>query len=219
VIYDAAHAFGVKCHCGSVLTHGDMSVLSFHATKVFTTFEGGAIVCPDDKMRQRINYLKNFGFADELTVVAPGINGKMSEFNAALGLLQIKGIDQALGARKAIDQRYRTGLADMAGIRCVQSAGEMAANYAYFPILVQPDYPLSRDALYQKFRDNDIYVRRYFYPLISDFPMYRGLPSAAHSNLPVASAIARQVLCLPIYPELTNDQVDRILELLRAKHR
>jgi dTDP-4-amino-4,6-dideoxygalactose transaminase len=219
VIYDAAHAFGVKCHCGSVLTHGDMSVLSFHATKVFTTFEGGAIVCPDDKMRQRINYLKNFGFADELTVVAPGINGKMSEFNAALGLLQIKGIDQALGARKAIDQRYRTGLADMAGIRCVQSAGEMAANYAYFPILVQPDYPLSRDALYQKFRDNDIYVRRYFYPLISDFPMYRGLPSAAHSNLPVASAVARQVLCLPIYPELTNDQVDRILELLRAKHR
>ena len=149
VIYDAAHAFGVRCHCGSVLTHGDLSVLSFHATKVFTTFEGGAIVCPDVKTRQRINYLKNFGFADEVTVVAPGINGKMSEFNAALGLLQLKGIDQALEKRRAIDARYRLALADVAGIRCVRSAGEARCNYAYFPILVQPDYPLSRDALYR----------------------------------------------------------------------
>jgi dTDP-4-amino-4,6-dideoxygalactose transaminase len=218
VIYDAAHAFGVKCHCGSVLNHGDLSVLSFHATKVFTTFEGGAIVCRDQKMRHRINYLKNFGFADELTVVAPGINGKMSEFNAALGLLQIKGVDQALAKRRAIDARYRAGLADLKGIRCVQPSGEMTANYSYFPILVQPDYPLSRDALYAKFRDNDINVRRYFYPLISDFPMYRGLPSAAHSNLPVASSIARQVLCMPIYPGLANDDVDRILDLLWSKH-
>ncbi len=216
VIYDAAHAFGVQCHCGTVLQHGDLSVLSFHATKVFTTFEGGAIVCPDEKSRQRINYLKNFGFADEVTVVAPGINGKMSEFSAALGLLQLTGIDGALAERKIIDERYRAGLADVAGIRCLQSAGEMRSNYAYFPILVQPDYPLARDALFQKMRDNGIFVRRYFYPLISDFPMYRSLPSAAHSNLPTAKKMAEQVLCLPIYPGLQHDQVDRVLELLRV---
>jgi dTDP-4-amino-4,6-dideoxygalactose transaminase len=147
--------------------------------------------------------------------VAPGINGKMSEFNAALGLLQLKGIDQALAKRKAIDERYRTGL-PIPGIQCVQPAEEMRPNYAYFPILIQPDYPLSRDALYQKFRDHDIYARRYFFPLISDFPMYRGLPSAAHSNLPVARKVAQQVLCLPIYPGLPLDQVDRILDLLRG---
>jgi dTDP-4-amino-4,6-dideoxy-D-glucose transaminase len=219
VIYDAAHAFGVRRDCGSVLTHGDLSVLSFHATKVFTTFEGGAIVCPDEKTRQRINYLKNFGFADEVTVVAPGINGKMSEFNAALGLLQLKGIDQALEKRRAIDARYRLALGDVAGIRCVRSAGESRCNYAYFPILVQPEYPLSRDALYQKFRDQNIYVRRYFYPLISDFPMYRGLPSAAHHNLPVARQVAQQVLCLPIYPGLPHDQVDRVIDLLACRPR
>jgi dTDP-4-amino-4,6-dideoxygalactose transaminase len=197
-----------------VLTHGDLSVLSFHATKVFTTFEGGAIICPDEKTRQRINFLKNFGFADEVTVVAPGINGKMSEFNAALGLLQLRGVDQALAKRRAIDERYRAGFAKVSGIRCIQPAGEMRANYAYFPILIDAAYPLSRDALYEKFRSHEIYVRRYFYPLISDFPMYRGLPSAAHSNLPVARMVAQQVLCLPIYPELPLDQVDRILDLL-----
>ena len=216
VIYDAAHAFGVQCHCGSVLSHGDLSVLSFHATKVFTTFEGGAIICPDEKSRQRINYLKNFGFADEVTVVAPGINGKMSEFNAALGLLQLKKVDQALAKRKAIDERYRAGLAGFAGIECLRGTGERRPNYAYFPVLIQPGYPLSRDALYQKFRDHEIYVRRYFYPLISDFPMYRGLPSATHENLPVAARIAQQVLCLPIYPEMQHEQVDRVLELLRS---
>ena len=214
IIYDAAHAFGVRCHCGSVLAHGDLSVLSFHATKVFTTFEGGAIICPDEKTRQRINFLKNFGFADEVTVVAPGINGKMSEFNAALGLLQLKGVDQALAKRRAIDERYRAGLAKVTGIRCIQSAGEARANFAYFPILIGPDYPLSRDALYEKFRSHEIYVRRYFYPLISDFPMYRGLPSAAHSNLPVARMLSQQVLCLPIYPELPLDQVDRVVDFL-----
>jgi dTDP-4-amino-4,6-dideoxygalactose transaminase len=216
VIYDAAHAFGVQRAGGSVLTHGDLSVLSFHATKVFTTFEGGAIACPDEKTRQRINYLKNFGFADEVTVVAPGINGKMSEFNAALGLLQLKGIDRALARRKAIDERYRAALERIPGIRCVGTAGETRCNYAYFPILIQPDYPLSREGLYQKFRDEGIYARRYFYPLISEFPMYRGLPSAAHTNLPVARKIAQQVLCLPIYPELEHEQVDRVLDLLVA---
>ena len=216
VIYDAAHAFGVKCHGGSVLDYGDLSVLSFHATKVFTTFEGGAIICPDERTRQRVNYLKNFGFADEVTVVAPGINGKMSEFNAALGLLQLRGVDAALAKRKAVDERYRAGLQHVEGIDCVQGTGEECCNYAYFPVLIRPHYPLSRDALYQRFRDQGIFVRRYFYPLISDFPMYRGLPSASHDNLPVAKKIAEQVLCLPIYPGLPHDQVDRVLELLKT---
>ena len=214
VIYDAAHAFGVQCRGASVLNHGDLSVLSFHATKVFTTFEGGAIVCPDAKTKQRVDHLKNFGFVDETIVVAPGINGKMSEFNAALGLLQLKGIDEALRRRKAIDARYRGALARVAGIHCLADAGETVANYAYFPILVRPGYPLSREALYKKLRDNGVYARRYFYPLISDFPMYRGLPSAAHSNLPVASKAASEVLCLPIYPALSDEQVDSVVELV-----
>jgi dTDP-4-amino-4,6-dideoxygalactose transaminase len=214
VIYDAAHAFGVQCHDGSVLNHGDLSVLSFHATKVFNTFEGGAIVCPDAKTKQRVDHLKNFGYVDETIVVAPGINGKMSEFNAALGLLQLKGIDEALRKRKAIDARYREGLGGVKGIHCLSGSGERVANYAYFPILVRPEYPLNREALYQKLRDNGIYARRYFYPLISDFPMYRGLPSAAHSNLAVASKAASEVICLPIYPALSDEQADSVLDLL-----
>jgi len=214
VIYDAAHAFGVQCHGGSVLNHGDLSVLSFHATKVFNTFEGGAIVCHDAKTKQRIDHLKNFGFVDEVTVVAPGINGKMSEINAALGSLQLKSIDEALRKRKAIDIRYREALAGVKGIHCLPMAGEKTANYAYFPILVQPDYPLSRDALYQELQDNGIYARRYFYPLISDFPMYRGMPSAARTNLPAASKAASEVICLPIYPGLSNEHADFIIELI-----
>jgi dTDP-4-amino-4,6-dideoxygalactose transaminase len=214
VIYDAAHAFGVQDVQGSILRHGDLSVLSFHATKVFNTFEGGAIVCPDAKTKLRIDHLKNFGFVDEVTVVAPGINGKMSEFNAALGLLQLKGIDGALKKRKAIDARYRKGLAGVKGICFLQNAGVKEANYAYFPILVRPECPLNREELYQKLRDNGIYARRYFYPLISDFPMYRGLPSASHSNLPVASKAAREVICLPIYPDQSNEQVDYVIKVI-----
>ena len=214
VIYDAAHAFGVQDRGGSVLRHGDLSVLSFHATKVFTTFEGGAIVCPDAKTKQRVDHLKNFGFVDETIVVAPGINGKMNEFSAALGLLQLKRVADALQRRKAIDARYREGLAGVKGIHCLEGAGETAANYAYFPILVRPGYPLTREALYKKLRDNGVHARRYFYPLISDFPMYRGLPSAAQSNLPVASKAASEVLCLPIYPALSDEQVDCVVELL-----
>lgn len=216
VIYDAAHAFGVQLHAGSLLNHGDLSVLSFHATKVFNTFEGGAIVCPDAKTKVRIDHLKNFGFVDEVTVVAPGINGKMSEFNAALGLLQLKGIDKDLQKRKAIDARYREGLAGVEGIHCHQAAGEKAANYAYFPILVGPEYPLSREELYQRLRDNDIYARRYFYPLISDFPMYRGLPSAAKSNLPVASKAASEVICLPIYPDLAASDISQVIQIISS---
>ncbi|MFA7240216.1 MAG: dTDP-4-amino-4,6-dideoxy-D-glucose aminotransferase VioA [Sulfuricellaceae bacterium] len=215
VIYDAAPAFGVQGHEGSVLNHGDLSVLSFHATKVFNTFEGGAIVCPDAKTKRHIDHLKNFGFVDEVTVVAAGINGKMSEINAAFGLLQLKSIDAALQRRKVIDARYRAGLVDIAGIHCLSDTGEKVSNYAYFPILVQTEYPLSRDALYQKLQDNGICARRYFYPLISDFPMYRGMPSAAHANLPVARRTAEQVICLPIYPALSDEQVDFIIELIR----
>jgi dTDP-4-amino-4,6-dideoxygalactose transaminase len=214
VIYDAAHVFGVQCQGGSVLKHGDLSVLSFHATKVFNTFEGGAIVCPDAKSKQRIDHLKNFGFVDEVTVVAPGINGKMSEVNAAFGLLQLQHVDEAIRKRGVVDARYRAALARVPGIECVGHAGELVANYAYFPILVQADYPLSRDELYQRLKDHGIFGRRYFYPLISDFPMYRGLPSAAPANLPVASRVAQQVICLPIYPALALEDVDRVTSLI-----
>jgi dTDP-4-amino-4,6-dideoxygalactose transaminase len=216
VIYDAAHAFGVQCRGDAMLRHGDMSVLSFHATKVFTTFEGGAIVCRDAKTKQRIDYLKNFGFADDVTVVAPGINGKMSEFNAALGLLQLKHVDRAIARRKEIDEAYRDLLKDVQGIRCVRSGGDVVhSNYAYFPILVERDYKMSREALYRTLRENQIYPRRYFYPLISEFPMYRGLPSASRDNLPVATQAARNILCLPIYPALSDEDVQRIAALIR----
>ena len=214
VIYDAAHAFGVQCHCGSVLNHGDLSVLSFHATKVFNTFEGGAIICPDAKTKLRIDQLKNFGFVDETTVVAPGINGKMSEINAAFGLLQLKHVDGALAKRKSIDAAYREALREVPGIRCLQDAGEQVSNYSYFPLLVEADYPLSRDALYQKLKDNNIFARRYFYPLITDFPMYRGMPSAHRENLPVATAAAQKVICLPIYPDLTSEQLNFIVQVI-----
>lgn len=213
VIYDAAHAFGVQDKDGSVLNHGDMSVLSFHATKVFNTFEGGAIICPDAKTKQRIDHLKNFGFVDEVTVVAPGINGKMSELNAAIGLLQLKHIDHALARRKEIDTIYREALDGVKGIRCVQDAGEAVANYAYFPVMVEADYPLTRDALFQKLREHNIYARRYFYPLISEFSMYRALLSANSKNLPIATETASQVICLPIYPTLTLEEQQRIISL------
>jgi dTDP-4-amino-4,6-dideoxygalactose transaminase len=213
VIYDAAHAFGVKNQDGGILNHGDLSVLSFHATKVFNTFEGGAIICPDEKTKRRIDHLKNFGFVDEVTVVAAGINGKMSEINAAFGLLQLKGIDEALAKRQAIDAHYREGLKDIAGIRCADS-GSYVANYAYFPIFVEKN----RDALYETLKENGIFGRRYFYPLISDFPMYRGLPSAAPSNLPIARKTSEEVICLPIYPELSHDSQDKIINLILEHH-
>lgn len=214
VIYDAAHAFGVRHKGSSVLNCGDLSVLSFHATKIFNTFEGGAIVCPDAKTKQRIDHLKNFGFVDEVTVVAPGINGKMSEINAAFGLLQLKGIDAARLRRRAIDARYRERLAAIAGIDCLPAGEEESANHSYFPILVKEAYGSSRDALFQLLREQDIYARRYFYPLISDFPMYRSMPTAAHSNLPNALQASRQIICLPIYPGLGLDQVDAICAIV-----
>lgn len=216
VIYDAAHAFGVQDAGGSILRHGDLSVLSLHATKVFNTFEGGAIVCKDSKTKLRIDQLKNFGFVDEVTVVEPGINGKMSEFNASLGMLQLKYIDMALLRRKGIDETYRDLLKEIKGIRCLNNAGEKLANYSYFPILIDADYPISRDDLYQKLKNHGINARRYFYPLISDFPMYKGLPSANQENLPFAAEAAAKILCLPIYPALIRDDIQRIVNIISA---
>jgi dTDP-4-amino-4,6-dideoxygalactose transaminase len=214
IIYDAAHAFGVEDEGGSILRHGDMSVLSFHATKVFNTFEGGAIVCPDAKTKVRIDQLKNFGHVGEVNVVAPGINGKMSEFNAALGLLQLKYISQALMRRKLIDAAYRERLQGIKGIRCLGGSGEKTCNYAYFPILVGDGYSIGRDDLYLRMKDMGIHPRRYFYPLISEFPMYRGLPSAQRDNLPRATEAARQVLCLPIYPDLAMEVVEEVCRFI-----
>lgn len=215
VIYDAAHAFGVEDEQGSVLRHGDLSALSFHATKVFNTFEGGALVCPDAKTKQRIDRLKNFGFVNETSVVASGINGKMSEINAAFGMLQLKYVDAAIARRETIDGMFRAGLADVPGIECLSDAGETRANYAYFPILVNENYGLSRDELYGALGERGIHGRRYFYPLISDFPMYRHLPSAQHANLPVARQAANQVICLPIYPALADQDINRIVDAIR----
>lgn len=219
VIYDAAHAFGVRQDGVSVLNHGDLSILSFHATKVFNTFEGGAIICPDAKIKQRIDYLKNFGFADETTVMAPGINGKMNEVQAAFGLLQLRHIDSALGQRRAVFERYRQGFEGVEGISLLEPPAGLEWNYAYCPVLVDEQrFGCSRDALYDRYREQGILVRRYFYPLISEFPMYRGLPSAALSGQPHALHVSRQVLCLPIYPQLPADTQQNIIDIALACH-
>ncbi len=214
VIYDAAHAFGVKDSKGSILNYGDLSVLSFHATKVFNTFEGGAIICPDEKTKVRIDQLKNFGHVGETTVVAPGINGKMSEVNAAMGLLQLQHLDEALAKREQNDRLYREKLAAAKGIHCLNPSGEEVSNYAYFPILIQADYPISRDQLYQKLKSHSLHPRKYFSPLISDFPMYRGLPSASSDNLPVATLAAERIMCLPFYPDLPSEIISEICEII-----
>lgn len=214
VIYDAAHAFGVNLDGQSVLEFGDMSVLSFHATKVFNTFEGGAIVCKDEKTKQRIDFLKNFGFADEVTVVAPGINAKMNEVQAAFGLLQLKHLAHALDERARVDRRYREALAGVPGLHLHEIPPNATRNFSYFPVLIDGEFPIGRDALYEKLREAGIYSRRYFYPLISEFSSYRGLPSAKRENLPVATRIAEQVLCLPIYPALGADEQGRVIDVI-----
>ena len=217
VIYDAAHAFGVRDERGgSILNSGDLSILSFHATKVFNTFEGGAIICPDEKTKVRIDNLKNFGFVDETTVVATGINGKMSEFNAALGLVQLKYVEEAISKRQLIDTMYRTHLAGVPGLRFVTDEAYSSSNFAYFPVLIGPEFPVSRDALYVHLKKEGFHTRRYFYPLISDFSMYRGLSSAARNNLPVAASAASQVLCLPIYPDLSTELVMELCDLVKT---
>ena len=216
VIYDAAHAFGVKQNGTSLLDFGDLSVLSFHATKVFSTVEGGAIVCHDEKMKQRIDFLKNFGFADETTVVAPGINAKMNEVQAAFGLLSLKIVDEAITKRKKVAEIYRKGLTGIKGISFLPEFPDIQHNYAYFPILVnEQEYGMSRDALYETMQRHNIYGRRYFYPLISEFPTYRGLPSSQPENLPVATRVASQVICLPMHHELTEEQVKQIIDIIK----
>ena len=216
VIYDAAHGFGVRYRGEGLSRHGDLSVLSFHATKVFTTFEGGAIVCPDGKTKQRIDHLKNFGIADEVTVIAPGINGKMSEVQAAFGLLQLEHVDACIDRRKAVDRRYRLAIQGLAGISMLPEPADTDPNYAYFPVLVEPEFGITRDELYLRLRAQGIHARRYFYPLISEMPMYRGLPSAVASNLPNANKSAAQVLCLPIYPDLDPEDQQKVIQVVRG---
>lgn len=216
VIYDAAHAFGINYKGESLLKWGDLSILSFHATKVFNTFEGGAIISPDAKTKQRIDRLKNFGIADELTVTAPGINGKMSEINAAFGLVQLKHIDDAMAQRQAVDSRYRCELTEVTGISLYQHDINANSNFSYFPILVEAEYPLSRDELYEKLKAHGILSRRYFYPLISNMPMYRGVPTADTVHLPLANALAEKVLCLPIFNELTIEQQQQVITVIKG---
>ena len=216
VIYDAAHAFGVQLRGDSLLNHGDLSVLSFHATKVFTTIEGGAIVCPDAKTKQRIDYLKNFGIADEVTVMAAGINGKMNEVQAAFGLLQLQHVDEFIANRTHIAKTYSDHLGTIPGIRLAPAVPDTRPNHSYFPIFIEPTFPISRDEVYERLKTRGVYARRYFYPLLSDMPMYRGLPSAARSHLPNAVRIADEVLCLPIYPALTDHDVMRVIELITS---
>ncbi|MBL5930392.1 DegT/DnrJ/EryC1/StrS family aminotransferase [Lelliottia amnigena] len=216
VIYDAAHCFGVKQDDISILNYGDLSVLSFHATKVFNTFEGGAIICHDAKTKQRIDYLKNFGFADETVVMAPGINAKMNEVQAAMGLLQLKYIDSALNERAIIYQRYVGLLRDvLPQIEFITPAENINWNYSYFPVLIREKSAVSRDEIYAALRQHDIYARRYFYPLISAFPMYRHFPTANAQHLPVASEISYAVLCLPIFPGLSESDQTRIISVIK----
>ncbi|WP_321369253.1 DegT/DnrJ/EryC1/StrS family aminotransferase [uncultured Draconibacterium sp.] len=216
VIYDAAHAFSVRQKGESILNFGDLSVLSFHATKVFNTIEGGAIVCHNEKIKKQIDYLKNFGITGETEVVAPGINAKMNEVQAAYGILQLKSIDEHIKERKKLSEIYRKYLDGVRGIRLMKQPEDLNYNYAYVPIFVdEQEYGISRDALYKKLEDNNIYGRRYFYPLISQFPTYQGLDSAKPSNLPVAMRLSQEVICLPIYPELHASDVRMICSLIK----
>jgi len=215
VIYDAAHCFGVKVNGESILKQGDMSTLSFHATKVFNTAEGGALIVKDAETKQRVDYLKNFGFADETEVVAPGINSKMDEIRAALGLLNLKRVDEAIEMRRHVAIKYREALRNVRGVRFFDDMPGVKHNYSYFPIFINAEeYGMTRDELYNKMKEQDVLGRRYFYPLISTFSTYRGLPSAAPENLPVATRIANEVICLPIHQGLNDEDVNRILELV-----
>lgn len=215
VIYDAAHAFGVKYKERSILEFGDMSTLSFHATKTYNTVEGGALICHDEMSKQRIDYLKNFGFKDEVTVVAPGINSKMDEIRAAYGLLNLKYIDSAIAARKRVAEQYRSCLKQIVGIRFMNDMTDVHHNYSYFPIFVDADkYGMSRDSLYERMKVKKIMGRRYFYPLISTFSTYRGLESANPSNLACAHKLASSVICLPMFASLEDSDIERVLDVI-----
>lgn len=214
VIYDAAHAFGVRCHCGTILGHGDLSVLSFHATKVFNTFEGGAIVCHDLDTKKHIDLIKNFGFVNETSVSQIGINGKMNEFCAALGLVQLDHIDEQIEERRAIDEAYRSALNEIPGISCYDPPPPENRNYSYFPIFVTDQYPLSRNHLYERLQANNVNARRYFYPLVTDFSIYKGNGSATIHGLREAKRASERVICLPIYPELESGSIKQIINIL-----
>lgn len=215
VIYDAAHAFGVEVNGKSILNAGDMSTLSFHATKVYNTVEGGAMIMHDEKTKQRIDYLKNFGFANEVTVVAPGINSKMDEIRCAYGLLNLKQVDIAIEARHQVAINYRKALKDVKGIRLWHDVPGVKHNYSYFPIFVDAEkYGMTRDELYFKMRNNNVYGRRYFYPLISSFSTYRGLPSAIKENLPISTKMADEVICLPIHHALHDKEIRQVIECI-----
>lgn len=215
VIYDAAHAFGVEVDGESILNAGDMSTLSFHATKVYNTLEGGALVMHDAETKKRIDYLKNFGFAGETEVVAPGINSKVDEVRAAYGLLNLRQVDAAIEARHQVAIKYREALRPVDGITFMDDMPGVKHNYSYFPIFVDAEkYGMTRDELYEKMKNHNVLGRRYFYPLISTFSTYRGLPSAAPENLPKAHKMADSVICLPMHHELSDEDINRVLELI-----
>jgi len=218
VIYDAAHAFGVKKDGVSVANYGDLSVLSFHATKTFTTFEGGAIVCHDEKTKDRIDKLKNFGFAGETKVFECGINGKMNEFQAAFGLLYLKYIDSYNAKRKTVALAYRRMLKDIPGVKLMEDMEGVTHNYSYFPVFIDEDvYGKSRDNVYEILKEKNIFCRRYFYPLITDLPMYKDESQQNAATLKTARKVADQVLCLPIYPDLDIKMITLICKLLTAQ--
>lgn len=217
VIYDAAHAFGVDVNEVSILKAGDMSTLSFHATKVYNTLEGGALVMHDEQTKKRIDYLKNFGFAGETEVVAPGINSKVDEVRAAYGILNIRQVDKAIEARRNVAIKYREALRNVEGVTFFDDMEGVRHNYSYFPIFIDAEkYGMTRDELYFKMKDNNILGRRYFYPLISEFSTYRGLSSSAKENLPNATHIAEQVICLPMHHELSESDVERVITIIKS---
>jgi dTDP-4-amino-4,6-dideoxygalactose transaminase len=217
VIYDAAHAFGVTRGGESILNYGDLSILSFHATKVFNTIEGGAIVCKSARIKKRIDYLKNFGFANETSVVGPGINAKMNEIQAAYGLLQLQNIDKAIERRKEIVGFYSERLKDIEGISFLSDIEGVRHNYSYFPVFIDKDkFGITRDEVYEELLLHNIYARRYFYPLISQFPTYKGLDSARQGCMPIAEKVAEEVICLPVYPALENKDLERIVKVLKG---
>lgn len=217
VIYDAAHAFGVDVDGESILKAGDMSTLSFHATKVYNTLEGGALIMHDEQTKKRIDYLKNFGFAGETEVVAPGINSKVDEVRAAYGILNLRQVDNAIAARRNVAVKYREALRNVEGVTFFDDMEGVRHNYSYFPIFIDAEkYGMTRDELYFKLKDNNILGRRYFYPLISEFSTYRGLSSSAKENLPNATRIAEQVICLPMHHELSESDVERIIRIIKS---
>ncbi len=213
VIYDAAHAFGIKYKDSSILNYGDLSVLSFHATKVFQTFEGGAIVCHTPEMKKRIDHLKNFGFENEITVVESGINGKMSELNSAFGLIQLKYVDELINKRRAVASTYNSRLNNIKGIKIPEWNSNPSNNFSYYPIIINESYGLNRDELYELLKLKNIFTRRYFYPLITDFPMYEKY-IGDKKLLANAELVSNEVLCLPIYPDLGDDSINMICNLI-----